>query len=205
MPGGTKRLPRAVREQQMLDAAVKVFAEKGFRETSMDAIAAAADISKPMLYLYHGPRTNSSPRASNREGARFIDAMTIGFDPRLRQRDQARTVIFEFLRFVDANRDSWRVLYRVATGQAAFAGLIAASRARLIEMIADLLRRGTTVERATDREFELMAVALVGAGEAVADRISEGDIDLDTAADIMVQMGWHGLAGGKRIDEHAFD
>jgi hypothetical protein len=50
-----------------------------------------------------------------------------------------------------------------------------------------------------------MAVALVGAGEAVADRISEGDIDLDTAADIMVQMGWHGLAGGKRIDEHAFD
>ncbi|GAA1880874.1 MAG: TetR/AcrR family transcriptional regulator [Williamsia herbipolensis] len=205
MPGGTKRLPRAVREQQMLDAAVKVFAEKGFRETSMDAIAAAADISKPMLYLYHGSKDELFAACLNREGARFIDAMTIGFDPRLRQRDQARTVIYEFLRFVDANRDSWRVLYRVATGQAAFAGLIAASRARLIEMIADLLRRGTTVERATDREFELMAVALVGAGEAVADRISEGDIDLDTAADIMVQMGWHGLAGGKRIDEHAFD
>ena len=28
------------------------------------------------------------------------------------------------------------------------------------------------------------AVALVGAGEAVADRISEGDVDIDTAADV---------------------
>ena len=49
MAGGTKRLPRAVREQQMLDAAVKVFSENGFRETSMDSIAAEAQISKPCL------------------------------------------------------------------------------------------------------------------------------------------------------------
>lgn len=49
MAGGTKRLPRAVREQQMLDAAVQEFALNGFRDTSMDAIAAAAKISKPML------------------------------------------------------------------------------------------------------------------------------------------------------------
>ena len=35
MAGGTKRLPRAVREQQMLDAAVDVFSDRGFHETSM--------------------------------------------------------------------------------------------------------------------------------------------------------------------------
>ncbi|MGJ0118334.1 TetR/AcrR family transcriptional regulator [Williamsia sp. MIQD14] len=204
MAGGTKRLPRAVREQQMLDAAVTVFAEKGFRETSMDAIAAAAAISKPMLYLYYGSKDELFAACLSREGGRFIEAMTTGFDPRLRQRDQARTVIYEFLRFVDANRASWRVLYRVATGQAAFTALVDASRSRLIEMIADLLRRGTTVDGATDIDFELMAVALVGAGEAVADRISEGDIDLDTAADLMVSMGWRGLAGGARMmSEHA--
>ncbi len=41
MAGGTKRLPRAVREQQMLDAAVQMFSVNGYHETSMDAIAAA--------------------------------------------------------------------------------------------------------------------------------------------------------------------
>ena len=39
MAGGTKRLPRAVREQQMLDAAVQMFSVNGYHETSMDTIA----------------------------------------------------------------------------------------------------------------------------------------------------------------------
>jgi len=49
MAGGTKRLPRAVREQQMLDAAVQIFSVNGYHETSMDAIAAEAERCKPML------------------------------------------------------------------------------------------------------------------------------------------------------------
>ena len=49
-------MPRAVREQQMLDAAVQMFSVNGYHETSMDAIAAQAEISKPMLYLYYGSK-----------------------------------------------------------------------------------------------------------------------------------------------------
>ncbi|SIR62013.1 TetR/AcrR family transcriptional regulator [Williamsia sterculiae] len=197
MAGGSKRLPRAIREQQMLDAAVGVFAANGFSDTSMDAIAAQAQISKPMLYLYYGSKEELFSACLARESGRFIEAMSGGFDPHLKQRDQARTVIHGFLSFVDQNRESWRVLYRVAQGQANFAKLVADSRQRLIEMVADLLRRGTTVD-ADDTDFELMAVALVGAGEAVADRISEGDIGLEAATDLMIRMGWHGLAGDRK-------
>ena len=124
MAGGTKRLPRAVREQQMLDAAVKVFSENGFRETSMDSIAAEAQISKPMLYLYYGSKDELFSACIARESGRFIDAMAIGFDPTLRQRDQARTVVREFLGYVDQHRQSWKVLYRVAIGTANFAQIV---------------------------------------------------------------------------------
>ncbi len=55
-----KRLPRAVREQQMLDAAVKVFARRGFHAASMDEIAEVAGISKPMVYAYLGTKDDSS-------------------------------------------------------------------------------------------------------------------------------------------------
>ena len=48
MAGGTKRLPRAVREQQMLDAAVQMFSVNGYHETSMDAIAALAGLALPL-------------------------------------------------------------------------------------------------------------------------------------------------------------
>ncbi|WP_238423147.1 TetR/AcrR family transcriptional regulator [Gordonia sp. 'Campus'] len=195
MSGGTKRLPRAVREQQMLDAAVKVFSQHGFRETSMDAIASEAQISKPMLYLYYGSKDELFSACIARESGLFIDAMSVGFDPSLSQREQAVTVIREFLRFVHEHRQSWRVLYRVAIGTAGFAGIVSESRQRVTEMVAELIKAGTTVEGASDLDFELTAVSIVGAAEAVADRITEGDVDLEKATNLLVGITWRGLKG----------
>ena len=41
----------------------------------------------------------------------------------------------------------------------------------------------------------MMAVALVGAGEAMANQLSTGDIDVDEAAELMIDLFWHGLRG----------
>ena len=195
MAGGTKRLPRAVREQQMLDASVTVFSQYGFRETSMDAIAAEAEISKPMLYLYYGSKDELFSACIERESARFIEAMSVGFDPALTQREQARTVVREFLRYVHDNSRSWKVLYRVAQGTATFTHFIAEGRSRITTMVTELIKQGTTVDDARQIDFELTAVAVVGAGEAVADRITEGDVDIDTATDLLVGIVWRGLKG----------
>ena len=67
-------MPRAVREQQMLDAAVQIFSVNGYHETSMDAIAAEAKISKPMLYLYYGSKEELFGACLDRELSRFISA-----------------------------------------------------------------------------------------------------------------------------------
>jgi AcrR family transcriptional regulator len=75
MAGGTKRLPRAVREQQMLDAAVQMFSVNGYHETSMDAIAAQAEISKPMLYLYYGSKEELFGACLDRELGRFVETV----------------------------------------------------------------------------------------------------------------------------------
>ncbi|MGF2951338.1 TetR/AcrR family transcriptional regulator, partial [Mycobacterium sp. THU-M116] len=42
---------------------------------------------------------------------------------------------------------------------------------------------------------QMMAVALVGAGEAMATRLSTDDIDVDEAAELMIDLFWHGLRG----------
>ena len=46
-----------------------------------------------------------------------------------------------------------------------------------------------------DSDFELMAVALVGAGEAIASRVSSGDIDVKDATELMTNLFWRGLKG----------
>jgi AcrR family transcriptional regulator len=192
MAGGTKRLPRAVREQQMLDAAVDVFSENGFHDTSMDSIASRAQISKPMLYLYYGSKDELFAACIAREGIKFVEAMTPAGDPTLSPREQLRIALAGFLTFVDEHRSSWMVLYRQAIGQQAFAGQVQSSRDRLIDLTASLLETSTK-DPGPDHNFPLMAVALVGAGEAVADRVAGGEIKVDAAVDLLEKLAWRGL------------
>src|SRR5688500_12358608 len=59
-PAGTKGLrrqvPRAEREEQMLAAATQLFAERGYANVPMDAIATQTGITKPLLYSYFGSK-----------------------------------------------------------------------------------------------------------------------------------------------------
>ena len=199
MAGGTKRLPRAVREQQMLDAAVDVFSDRGFHETSMDTIAAKAEISKPMLYLYYGSKEELFAACIHREGLRFLEALAPAGAPNLTPREQLRAALEGFLGFVCANRKSWMVLYRQAVGQQAFAGTVQSSRDRLIELTAHLLESSTKDPDAA-HDYGIIAIALVGAGEAVADRVAGGEIEVDAAADLLESLAWRGLSGKKKSE-----
>ena len=194
MAGGTKRLPRAVREQQMLDAAVQMFSVNGYHETSMDAIAAQAQISKPMLYLYYGSKEDLFGACLNRELSRFIDVVRADIDFNQGPKDLLRNAIGAFMRYIDANRASWIVMYTQATSSQTFAHTVREGREQIIELVAGLMRAGSRAPR-TDGEYEMMAVALVGAGEAMATRLSTGDIDVVEAAGLMIDLFWHGLKG----------
>jgi AcrR family transcriptional regulator len=194
MTSGGKRLPRAVREQQMLDAAVQMFAVNGYHETSMDSIAAAAQISKPMLYLYYGSKEELFGACLNRELARFIDTVRGDINLDQRPKELLYNTIGSFLRYIDANRAPWIVMYTQAISSQAFAQTVREGRERIIDLVAGLLRSGTR-SPAPGNDFEMMAVALVGAGEAVATRLSTGDTDVDAAAELMFTMFWRGLKG----------
>ena len=198
--GGTKRLPRAVREQQMLDAAVQMFSANGYHETSMDAIAAQAQISKPMLYLYYGSKEELFGVCLNRELGRFIDAVRADLnfkgegDLKQSPRELLRHTIDSVLHYIDANRASWIVLYTQATSSQAFAHTVREGRGRIIDLVARLLEAGTRHPE-PDTDFHMMAVALVGAGEAVAARVSVGDADVDEACELLINLFWRGLKG----------
>jgi len=192
--GGTKRLPRAVREQQMLDAAVQLFSANGYHETSMDAIAAQADISKPMLYLYYGSKEELFAACLGRELSRFVETIRADIDLKQSPHELLRRTILSVLHYIDANRASWIVLYTQATSSQAFAHTIRDGREKVIDLVARLLENGTR-NPAPNNDFHMMAVALVGAGEAVAARVSVGDADVDEAAELLINLFWRGLKG----------
>ena len=194
MAGGTKRLPRAVREQQMLDAAVQMFSANGYHETSMDAIAAEAQISKPMLYLYYGSKEDLFGACLDRELARFVNEVRNKIDFEGNPKELLSSAVLAFLNYIDANRASWMVLYTQATSSQAFAHTVREGREQIIEIVGGLLRSGTRNPE-SDSDFDMMAVALVGAGEAIASRVSTGDAEVQEASELMINLFWRGLKG----------
>jgi AcrR family transcriptional regulator len=186
------RLPRAVREQQMLDAAVLVFSRRGYHAAAVDEIAEAAGISKPMVYAYLGTKEELFTACLHREGARLMEAVAevVGVDVPPDQ--QLRRALRGFFGFVAAHRDAWLVLSRHARGRQPFAGEIASMRARWIELAGGLLRRAAP--HADD--VTPAAYALVGAAESLADWIVEhGDGDPAAMAARLSDLIWSGVDG----------
>ena len=171
-----------------------MFSANGYHETSMDAIAAAAQISKPMLYLYYGSKEELFGACLNRELGRFIDAVRSDIDLKQSPRELLRSTIGSVLHYIDANRASWIVLYTQATSSQAFAHTVREGREKIIDLVARLLEAGTRNPE-PHSDLHMIAVALVGAGEAVAARVSVGDADVDEAAELLINLFWRGLKG----------
>lgn len=192
-----KRLPRAVREQQMLDAAVQVFSARGFHAASMDEIAERAGISKPMVYAYLGAKEDLFIACLRREATRLIEAViaAVGGAGAGAPDEQLWRGLRAFFGFVGAHRDGWKVLYRQARGQQPFAGEVADVRARMADAVAVLLGRALAAvgRRASDSELEVMAYALVGASESLADWLADRPAeDPERAATRMMNIVWLG-------------
>lgn len=190
-----KRLPRAVREQQMLDAAVKVFSRRGFHAASMDEIADDAGISKPMVYAYLGTKEELFVACLHREGTRMMEAIAGAAAPDLPADERLWRGLRAFFGFVGAHRDGWAVLYRQARGSQPFAAELATMRGRLVEVVAGMLDHAL---RAKGREvgatdLEVVAYALVGATESLADWLADHpEADAEKTATRMMNVAWLG-------------
>ena len=135
MAGGTKRLPRAVREQQMLDAAVQMFSRNGYHETSMDAIAAEAEISKPMLYLYYGSKEELFGACLNRELSRFIEAVRADIDLKQSPKELLRSAIRAFMHLHRRQPGVVDRALQQATSSQMFAHTVREGRERIIDLV----------------------------------------------------------------------
>ena len=190
-----KRLPRAVREQQMLEAAVRVFARRGFHAASMDEIADEAGISKPMVYAYLGSKDDLFRACVNQEGTRLLESIVAVVRDDLPADEQLWRGLRGFFGFVGAHREGWAVLYRQASSRQPFAGDIAELRSRIVEVIAGMLRRAVLAHGAEAREPDLTAsaYALVGAAESVADWLADHpEADPDHSAARLMNFTWLG-------------
>src|SRR5689334_15178177 len=135
-----KRMPRAVREQQMLDAAVRTFGQRGYRSASMDEIADLAGVSKPLVYLYLNSKEDLFTACIRREAAALTAAVHAGVRPGLPADRQLWEGLRAFFTHTAENPDGWAVLHRQArTHGEPFAAEVAAMREELVAFGTELI------------------------------------------------------------------
>jgi AcrR family transcriptional regulator len=106
---GTKGVPRADREQQILDAAVAEFGGRGYAHASMAAIAQRAGISKPLVYEYFGSKEGLYLACLSRAGTHLVDRVAAAQGgTTLRRAGDTLAAIFGAL---DGRRLDWAVIF----------------------------------------------------------------------------------------------
>ncbi|MFF0724802.1 TetR/AcrR family transcriptional regulator [Streptomyces sp. NPDC004134] len=173
-----RRLPRQVREQQIIDVAVRVFSKRGYHAASVDEIAELAGISKPMVYLYLESKEGLFIACLRREAERLVAAFQGAAEGVLTPELRLRAGLRAFFSFVSEHRDGWVVLHRHAAelSEAIAAESARARRAVMAEVTA-LVRAGIEENggpaRLGDEDAEFVAHTIVGAADALTDWMAE--------------------------------
>ncbi len=201
-PERGRRVPRAVREQQMLDAAVTAFARHGYRAASMDDIAEAAGVSKPLVYQYLNSKEDLFTACIRREAAALVATVHQATEGRRTAADeQLWNGLCAFFTHTAAYPDGWAVLHQQARTQGEpFARLVAEMRTEMTELVTALIGRAAREagwnEAVAGREASALAHALVGAAESLATwantRGPQAPSARETAATLM-NLCWPGL------------
>jgi AcrR family transcriptional regulator len=157
------RVPRAVRERQVLALAEELFAERGYEGASMDELARRAGVSKPVIYGLAGSKENLYRRCFERAADELEEAVraAIAEHPGLADRLEAGTLAF--FRFIDDHRGAWaQLLFDPGPG----AEHVERIRARQARLVGTLLREA--VPHADCKRLEAAASALNGVNEGLA-------------------------------------
>lgn len=194
------RLPRPVREQQMLEAASELFGEQGYHAVSMDAIAEAVGISKPMLYAYFDSKEGLCIACLRRAGSDAINAISMSFVQENTPEQALWSGFLAFFEFVKRQPQSWRLIRSQASYDVGvFQAKVGEIQRDLMAVIQELERtasRETAGDPFADEERRVAAShALFGAASGLADRWLENDFatPAEQSATELMNFFWVGI------------
>jgi len=193
------------RRPLVLDAAEQIFGEGGFADTSMQAIADRAEVSKAVLYdCFPGGKQEIYFEMLARLGERFTESMLAILERtnKLPMRDGIKSFLTAFHDWVDENREGFRILFGDGgSSDPQIASRTAEARIRFVEKISE---RTKQVMEAGGVEFtpvhRIHGLAVLTMAEATARwRLREPEIPRDeliSLTTLLLRKGFEGISPG---------
>lgn len=184
----------AERREQLINIARGLFAQKGYEATSVEEIAARAEVSKPVVYEHFGGKEGLYAVVVDREVRKLLDLVTASLTAG-RAHELVEQAALALLDYIESSSDGFRILVRdspVGSSTGSFISILSDVGTRVEHILAEEFKR-----RGLDPKFAPMyaqmlvgMVALTGQWWLDVRRPKKPDV-----AAHLVNLAWNGLSG----------
>lgn len=189
-----RRMTGRERREQLILISRTLFAEKGFDGTSIEEIAATAQVSKPVVYEHFGGKEGVYAVVVDREMQKLLGMITeaLAASHALVKLERAALAL---LHYIEESSEGFRILVRdshAASGTGTFASLISEIASQVEDVLADeFAERGYDPKLAPMYAQMLVGmVALTGQWWLDARKPAREEV-----AAHLVNLAWNGLTG----------
>jgi AcrR family transcriptional regulator len=183
------------RREQLLDIGRTLFAERGLDGTSVEEIAAKADVSKPVVYEHFGGKEGLYAVVVDREFERLLGSVIDALNSAVHYRGKLEKAALALLEYIETNSDGFRILVRDShggTGTGSFASLLSEIAGEVEYVMAQELDRRDYDDKFAPMYAQMLVgmVAMTGQWWLDARRPKREEV-----AAHLVNLAWNGLSG----------
>lgn len=191
---GTKGMPRAQRERQMVEAAERFFAERGFMATSMTDIAKHIGVTKPLLYEYFTSKEGLLLACIRNVRAQLFTAVAEATLGKEKPEELLRAGLLAFFVFISEHTQAWEIL----RAESSLIGSVAEREIETVRRSQTELITSIMLAFLPEGEyvFEVFAEMIVGACERTALWMhnNPGKLTPEQAVEHLMRAAWWGTS-----------
>ena len=202
------RMRAGERRAQLVRVARGLFAERGFDGTSIEEIAAHADVSKPVVYEHFGSKEALYAIVVDREMQQLLASVTEALQSEGHPRTLLERAALALLDYVETSTDGFRILVRdspVAQSTGTFASLLSDATGQVEYILGEEF-----ASRGLDASFAPMYAQMLVGMVALTGQwwLDARHPDKATVAAHLVNLAWNGLSSleqspALRLDERS--
>ena len=183
------------RREQLLDIGRTLFAERGFDGTSVEEIAAAAGVSKPVVYEHFGGKEGLYAVVVDREFERLLGLVSRAVTEGVHYREKLEKAALALLAYIEESSDGFRILVRDShgsTGTGSFASLLSEIAGEVEHVLGQEFDRHGYDRRYAPMYAQMLVGMISLTGQWWLDERKPGR---EEVAAHVVNLAWNGLSG----------
>jgi AcrR family transcriptional regulator len=192
------RMTGTQRREQLIGISRALFAEKGFEGTSVEEVAARAQVSKPVVYEHFGGKEGIYAVVVDREIQALTGALTVALEAGGHPRVLVERTALALLDYIESDTDGFRILVRdspVTQSTGTFSNLIGDVAMQVEHLLGDQFTKRGLDPRVAPIYAQMLVGMVALTGQHWLDARSPQKTEV---AAHLVNLAWNGLSGLER-------